>query len=502
MKIKFLHTILNVVLVLSAFSQSGNIIEKFHSNPDSVFLYFANPVLRDKTDIQKWFDDVKILLEELNKPEYDNNPKAVEIFGMLDVYNHILKAPGKWETVDNIFSVKSKYSLSEKILTNLIQIMKKSYYEVMNEFRKIKGLKMPRGYIFVWLFSSREEFTLTLDLSKEVGGLTYLCRFIFIPIEYYNLYDFPVADFENFEQTFSHELAHSIFNSTIGIKRASKLPKWFKEGVAIYFGGNRKISFRGNTKRELSIMYKNYYDLFNYMVKDFGKEKIAELIAKTIEGKNPETVFSKFSGYESTETYLKHKKTIFYIKFFLSIVALIILTVVIYKLLLKFDVEINLPLYIFWILLIVIGFVVFSSVFVISIKSKIPLIINGSLLFFIVINDIIFNIKYLKYKKMLKILENTAGIEKYLFEVVDFYEYKTKRKKRRILELIKETIEKLICKYEHIENAERMNDFSEEFEHKIFESYDLRTSDDIVNLLEKFKFKIEEINKEKFKDED
>ena len=117
-----------------------------------------------------------------------------------------------------------------------------------------------------------------------------------MPLEYYRLYDLPRADYENFERTFSHELAHSFFNSMVGIERAALLPRWFKEGTAIYYGGDRKILFRGQTKRELSKEYKDYYDLFRYLRADFGEVKINELIIRTLQGEDPLDIFSNIFG--------------------------------------------------------------------------------------------------------------------------------------------------------------------------------------------------------------
>ncbi|MFC1724691.1 hypothetical protein ACFL4T_03620 [candidate division KSB1 bacterium] len=491
-KFHFITIVLILLLTLQAFPQQPGIVDRFNNNPEDVYEYISNPILKNPEEIQRFFSDVRILYRELEKKKYDQNVSASRTFEMLYIYNSILRSEGPWTPVDNMFYVKSGFNIDKKAYDALTSVMRKSYFKVLSKFKRSLNADIPQGVIFVWIFESRYKFSTILNLSDEIGGLTYLSRFIFMPLEYYRLYDLPVADYENFERTFSHELAHSFFNSIVGIEHASSLPKWFKEGIAIYYGGDRKILFRGQTKRELSKEYKGYYDMFKYLRSDFGETKINELIIRTIQGENPLTLFENLFEYDNPEKYLSKKRRIFWMKFFVFVIILFLILNTVYKILRRFDVEINLTMYLFWIGLIIIGFVVYSTVFLMSIKSRIPLIINGSLLLLIILNDVIFNLRYRKHKIKLDIVSEIAELEAGFLELLDFYKYKSRRKKNKISRLLKGYFQKMDAQYNNIENKDRMNMYYSELNEKIGSTYDFRISDTIEEIMENFRKKVED----------
>lgn len=483
--------ILFFVFSFTCFAQETDIIDKFRLNPEETFSYFANPVLKNETEIRNWIKESKILMKELTDGQYDKNDLALKTQEMLEVYDFIFDASGIWEISGNLFYIKWAPELGAKVTLELEKTLKNSYYEVLKKIRKAIRVKPPEGLIFVWIFSSRDKFTESLNLSQEIGGITYMCKFILLPLEYYNLYDFPISDFNNFEKTFSHEVAHSFFNSIIGAQRAARLPKWFKEGVAIHFGGDRKFSFRGQTRRELSREYKGYYDLFKYIKSDFGEIGINRLINRTINGFDPDLVFAEIFGYNSPEEYLSYKKRILYLKFSLTAFLLLAALFIIYKILQKFNIEISLSLYMFWIGLIILCFIVYSSVIIVSLKSRILLLINGILLFFIVINDITFNIKFRKLYHRLLNFENYRQLENALLEILEFFKYKSRRKKKKIASLIETGLEKLLDYFQEKNLFENAEMFYNNLEKTINDNYDLRTSDEIEKLMEQYEQKIE-----------
>ena len=488
--------ILSILLFnFTGLSQETGIIRQFTSEPEKTLNYFSDPILKNESEIRNWISDVKILSKELAKDKYDKNDLALQTHEMLNVFNFMFESQGYWRFSGIKFYIKWPPELGVKVLSELEKSMMGSYYEVIKRFKKLPYIKIPEGVIFVWIFSSRDRFSESLNLSQEIGGITYMSRFILLPLEYYRLYDFPIADFKNFERTFSHELAHSVFNSIIGTGRAARLPKWFKEGVAIHFGGDRKYSFRGQTRRELSREYREYYDLFKYLKEDFGESELNELINRTINGTDPDQAFTEIFGYNSAEKYLAYKNRILYLKFGIVVVLLIIFVFLIYRLLQRFNIEISLTLYFFWIGLIILGFIVYSSVIIVSFKSRILLLINGILLFFIVVNDIIFNIKFSKFSHKVSRTDNYPVLENTVFEILEFFKYKSRRKKKKISALIRTSLEKLIEYYKVKNLLGDAEEFYKKIEETIKDSYDLRTSEEMEELLEQYEQKIEFLKK-------
>jgi len=161
------------------------------------------------------------------------------------------------------------------------------------------------GLVYCRLVNSVDAFAglgrTTTDKMSQVGGVTYYCRYIVLPLSYVgeqNLRQLrqsaalnPNLDFDgtvrrwqresfgNLVGTFRHELVHVHTNSTLGVPAYSnrgRYPTWFHEGTATYLAGDHRAG--------LSERYKEYQGLFLYLVQRHGVPKLQAFFGAVMGG--------------------------------------------------------------------------------------------------------------------------------------------------------------------------------------------------------------------------
>jgi hypothetical protein len=139
------------------------------------------------------------------------------------------------------------------------------------------------------------------DRMSQVGGVTYYCRYMVLPLSYVG--QTAVAElrrsaarnpsldvdatvgrwqresFASLINTFRHELVHVHTNSTLGVpgyRDRMAYPTWFHEGTATYLAADPHSG--------LSATYQQYQDLFLYLVQRHGVGKLADFYSLTLGG--------------------------------------------------------------------------------------------------------------------------------------------------------------------------------------------------------------------------
>lgn len=161
------------------------------------------------------------------------------------------------------------------------------------------------------------------DKMSQVGGVTYYCRYVVLPLSYVGdaaireirrsaamnpginaettIRQWQAESYANLINTFRHELVHVHTNSTLdvpGYSNRSAYPTWFHEGTATYLAADPHAG--------LSEGYKEYQDLFFYLVQRFGVARLQEFYAEVLGGESVTTVLGQtYSIPDSQELFLR-----------------------------------------------------------------------------------------------------------------------------------------------------------------------------------------------------
>lgn len=135
------------------------------------------------------------------------------------------------------------------------------------------------------------------DRMSRVGGVTYYCRYMLLPLSYVStaaiaelsrnpgvdvagtIRGWQAESYANLVNTFRHEMVHVHTNSVLGVPAYSDrtaFPTWFHEGTATYLAADPHAG--------LSEQYKEFQDLFFYLVQRHGVADLQAFYGEVIGG--------------------------------------------------------------------------------------------------------------------------------------------------------------------------------------------------------------------------
>jgi len=476
-------------VLLSCFLQASaqdSIRNAIHNPSGSLYEYLANPVLLNKNDVLNWLKFAQNLWREIEKEEYDNNQNAIKLYNLLKMNHELYSSEDAWNVVGNIFLVRFDEGIQMNIREILIEEMKRAYFQLSEKFRQKMNMQSPQGFIFVWVFDSRQHMTSIFNLSREVGGLTYLCRFIYLPIEYSYINSFPFQDIDNFFTVFSHELSHAFMNSITGFEHLEKMPDWFSESAAIFLGGDKKVKYAGNTLRALSEEYSRYYDLFKFLGDEFSDERIYKFISDGIKFKNPDLYFSQLTGFEDYNSYLGENYIHYYFK--LSVIGIVVLAVliIIYLSIKGAGYKINPVGYSLFVLLIVLIAYLITGLVAINLQIKFLITMIIAILMVYSFIELKF---YFKFNSLVQTIDNTESLvdlEKSIFYCLDKFRFTSQKKREKLYNALQKSIHKIFLLYKNKELNERSRNFFMSVRNYIDSSPNLKNSTMIQNIVERY----------------
>jgi hypothetical protein len=138
------------------------------------------------------------------------------------------------------------------------------------------------------------------------------------------------------DKTIAHELSHLVVGKAVESPLSSPLPRWLDEGLAMYAEGElpaknalaleealregklisvRSLSGYVGEPEKVDLFYAEAYSLVEFLLKEYGKEKMREFLAEFAKGSPQEEALSKIYGLTIDEldakwrNYLKQKST-------------------------------------------------------------------------------------------------------------------------------------------------------------------------------------------------
>jgi hypothetical protein len=178
------------------------------------------------------------------------------------------------------------------------------------KLRDEAGLPPPPGLVFVRFYNSRQAMPPRLQglFSEDVAGLTLLTRYIAILEEDPYTFEQQALQSQTLPKTISHELIHAYVNASLGVKALGDLPRWFSEGIAIYFsnsGEDHIIVGPDATVRTTSPQdYREYRDNIKFLENKLGSERLLNVIRISIEQNDPRIIYRDL-GYTSDEEFIQ-----------------------------------------------------------------------------------------------------------------------------------------------------------------------------------------------------
>jgi hypothetical protein len=178
------------------------------------------------------------------------------------------------------------------------------------------------GMVYCRLVESVDAFAglnaASSDKMSQVGGVTYYCRYVVLPLSSVGetairelrrsaalnpgvnvettIRQWQAESYANLINTFRHELVHVHTNAALGVPRYSNrslYPTWFHEGTATYLAADPHAG--------LSEGYKEYQDVFFYLVQRHGVGRLQEFYAGVLGGESVATVLGRVYGISDSE---------------------------------------------------------------------------------------------------------------------------------------------------------------------------------------------------------
>lgn len=188
---------------------------------------------------------------------------------------------------------QTPYNETKLILYDFAQSNDPAIIKVRDE----AGIAPPKGFVFVRFYASREampDLVRQAFSNEETAGVTILMRYIAILAEEKSTWEQQAMQSQTLPETVSHELVHAYMNSVLGLD-GFEIPKWYHEGLAIYFSGSGK----GHTVITPNITiqttppdeYQQYDTVFRYLEAKTGREKLLEKIKQSLEQVDPSILY-------------------------------------------------------------------------------------------------------------------------------------------------------------------------------------------------------------------
>lgn len=173
------------------------------------------------------------------------------------------------------------------------------------------------GLVYLRLVDSVDAFAgldrASSDQMSRVGGVTYYCRYVVLPLSYVGraaldelrrsaiqnpsldvsatIRRWQAESFASLVNTFRHELVHVHTNSALDVPRYSDriaYPTWFHEGAATYLAADPHAG--------LSAVYRDYQNLFFYLVQRHGVSRLQRFFAEVLAGRAVQPVLADIYG--------------------------------------------------------------------------------------------------------------------------------------------------------------------------------------------------------------
>jgi len=213
-----------------------------------------------------------------------------------------------------------EHPVQEATVERFIQAIPKQRDVLLGRLARFGYPELP-GMVYLRLVESVDAFSnlnaASSDKMSQVGGVTYYCRYVVLPLSYVGetaireirraaamnpginaettIRQWQAESYASLVNTFRHELVHVHTNSALGVPRYSNrslYPTWFHEGTATYLAADPHAG--------LSEGYKEFQDLFFYLVQRYGVTRLQAFYGGVFGGESVTTVLGETYGIDDS----------------------------------------------------------------------------------------------------------------------------------------------------------------------------------------------------------
>jgi hypothetical protein len=242
----------------------------------------VNPVLTSESEIEQqleYFNGLHACLEGWGEP------LTGDLQTIHTLTEYFLIFAGGYQTPEDG---------SQLILVDLAE----STDPAVQQLRDEAGLPPPPGLIFVRTYSSRQSMPARIQAifaDPQVAGVTIYTRYIAVLDERQTSLQQELLRRQVLPATVSHELIHAYIHSSISLEDLGRLPKWYNEGLAIYFsdsGENHTLMTPNSiVVQTTTAEYLVYKQNFDYLEARLGRQRLLQLIRRSVEERKPDLLY-------------------------------------------------------------------------------------------------------------------------------------------------------------------------------------------------------------------
>ncbi|MBI3950888.1 MAG: hypothetical protein HY314_10600, partial [Acidobacteria bacterium] len=264
----------------------------------------ANPRLTSRNEVEERVTEYEELLEEINalkaSPRLERDgelkAKAEQAARLLARFLDFARdTPGRnLVYAGDELVIQVPLDLDQNSRQQAVERIQVAHARMLKKWRAHIKLGLPPGFIFVKLYESRERMAGDYKLGPETAGVAFPCRYIAVALPsqesafWGRMKQYFIG--EEFQQTVAHEFVHSSCFMTLGYQRAGELPRWFMEGFALHFSGERHVRTAiegpgGLTIRDFDSTeeYRDFKRLFQFVLEKYGPDRLYDFARRSLE---------------------------------------------------------------------------------------------------------------------------------------------------------------------------------------------------------------------------
>jgi len=176
------------------------------------------------------------------------------------------------------------------------------------------GIPQPDGFVYIWLFPTRETMPPILQnvfSNPAVRGVTLQTRYVVVLDQVERGTPLEAVQRRQRSATLSHEFVHAYIKSAMGPEQGFALPRWYDEGLAIYFSSSSQptsvVFFDENGhQRYWSAPPKDYArfrDMFAYLEREYGRAGLVERIRRSVLENDPALLYRELGARSEHDLY-------------------------------------------------------------------------------------------------------------------------------------------------------------------------------------------------------
>lgn len=272
---------------------------------EEVYDRIANPALLTPQAVEDRIAHLSAVLKEVSAMEGSAISRGVlgqvthpkRLRRLMALFLEFAQPASGWELdyIDRRIALQMPSSIDPVSAQRLQTIIGRVHATLREKWQREMKLTLPAGFLFIKLYADEDEMRREYGLNPETVGVAFPCRFIAIALPYQEQTFWGAMKrafvTEEFKQTVAHELVHAFCFMTVGYARARTLPRWFMEGFAVYFSGERRVRTAiegpgGTIIRDFGSTeeYRQFRRLFQFVEEKYGRGRLLQFVRRSLEG--------------------------------------------------------------------------------------------------------------------------------------------------------------------------------------------------------------------------